>query len=110
MELPWVLIISCIVLLVLFDFTNGFHDTANMIASVIACRAMTPAQAIILVSVFTFLGPIFGGTAVANTIGGFVILDTLPSGSSVIILLAGCAGAVMLNLITWWYGLSSSSS
>ena len=79
MELSWILVGSCIVLLVLFDFTNGFHDTANMVASVVACRAMTPVQAITVVSVFTFLGPLLGGTAVANTMGGFVTLETLPT-------------------------------
>ena len=77
MELTWLLLVG-IALLVLFDFTNGFNDTANMVASVIACRAMTPAQAILLVSVFTFLGPVLGGTAVADTIGGFITLDNLP--------------------------------
>jgi PiT family inorganic phosphate transporter len=110
MELSWILVGSCIALLVLFDFTNGFNDTANMVASVVACRAMTPAQAIILVSIFTFLGPLLGGTAVANAVGGFVTLDGLPSTSAVGVLLSGALGAVMLNLLTWWRGLPSSSS
>jgi len=69
-------VLACVALLVLFDFTNGFHDTANMVASVIACRAMTPTQTIPLASLFTFLRPLLGGTAV----GGFVTLDTLPTG------------------------------
>jgi PiT family inorganic phosphate transporter len=110
MELSWLLVGSCIILLVLFDFTNGFHDTANMVASVVACRAMTPAQAILLVSIFTFLGPIFGGTAVANTVGGFVTLDTLPTTTAISVLLSGAMGAILLNLATWWRGLPSSSS
>jgi PiT family inorganic phosphate transporter len=110
MELSWVLIVSCITLLVLFDYTNGFHDTANMVASVVACRAMTPAQAIVLVSVFTFLGPLLGGTAVANTVGSFVMLDSLPPVSAITVLLSGALGAILLNLITWWRGLPSSSS
>jgi PiT family inorganic phosphate transporter len=110
MELSWILVVSCITLLVLFDFTNGFHDTANMVASVVACQAMTPAQAILLVSGFTFLGPVLGGTAVANTVGGFVTLDTLSSGTAVVVLLSGAIGAILLNLVTWWRGLPSSSS
>lgn len=110
MELSWILVGSCIALLVLFDFTNGFHDTANMVATVVACRAMTPAQAILLVSGFTFLGPILGGTAVANTIGGFVILDALPPTMGIRVLLSGAVGAILVNLITWWRGLPSSSS
>ena len=110
MELPWILIVSCISLLVLFDYTNGFNDTANMVASVVACRAMSPAQAITLVSVFTFLGPVLGGTAVANTVGSFITLDSLPSVSAITVLLSGALGAILLNLITWWRGLPSSSS
>ena len=101
---------SCIVLLVLFDFTNGFHDTANMVASVVACRAMTPTQAILLISVFTFLGPLLGGTAVADTVGGFVTLDDMPPERALGVLLSGAVGAILLNLITWWRGLPSSSS
>ena len=110
MELSWILVGSCIALLVLFDFTNGFHDTANMVASVVACRAMTPSQAIILVSIFTFLGPLLGGTAVANTVGGMLSLDGLPPPTSVGVLLSGALGAVLINLLTWWRGMPSSSS
>lgn len=110
MEISWVLVITCIALLVLFDFTNGFHDTANMVASVLACRAMTPFQAILLTAVFTFLGPILGGTAVADTVGGFVTLDTLSPRMALSVLLSGAAGAILLNIITWWRGLPSSSS
>lgn len=110
MDLPWLLVLSCIALLVLFDFTNGFHDTANMVASVVACRAMTPGQAILLVSFFTLLGPLLGGTAVANTVGGFVSLDNLPTNAAVGVLLSGAIGAILLNFLTWWRGLPSSSS
>jgi PiT family inorganic phosphate transporter len=110
MDVYWLLAWACIALLVLFDFTNGFHDTANMVASVVACQAMTPGQAILLISVFTFLGPLLGGTAVADTVGGFVILDDLTPFSAVSALLSGAVGAIVLNLITWWRGLPSSSS
>jgi PiT family inorganic phosphate transporter len=110
MALPWLLIIGCITLLVLFDFTNGFNDTANMVASVIACRAMTPIQAIGVVSLFTFLGPLIGGTAVADTVGGFITLDSLPAASAITVLLSGAIGAILMNLIAWSRGLPSSSS
>lgn len=110
MELPWIMIASCITLLVLFDFTNGFHDTANMVASVVACRAMTPTQAIIVVSIFTFFGPLLGGTAVANTIGHFVTLSDLKEITAISVLLSGAMGAILLNIFTWWRGLPSSSS
>lgn len=110
MPLSWFLIISCITVLVLFDFTNGFNDTANMVASVIASRAMSPAQAILLVSLFTFLGPVIGGTAVADTVGGFIKLNSLPSTNAISVLLAGTLGAILMNLIAWSRGLPSSSS
>lgn len=76
----------------------------------VACGAMTPAQAILLICFFTFLGPLLGGTAVANTIGGFVIVNDLPAEAAVTLLLSGAAGAILLNLLTWWRGLPSSSS
>jgi len=95
---------------VLFDFTNGFNDTANMVASVIASRAMSPNQAITVVSLFTFLGPVIGGTAVANTVGSFVTLDSLPSPTAISVLLAGSLGAILMNLLAWSRGLPSSST
>ena len=110
MDNLWLIAVACIALLVLFDFTNGFHDTANMVASVVASRAMTPAQAIMLVTFFTFLGPLLAGTAVADTVGGFVTLNDMPSGTGIGVVLSGAAGAVMLNILTWWRGLPSSSS
>jgi PiT family inorganic phosphate transporter len=109
-ELTGLLVVACILLLVLFDFTNGFHDTANMVASVVACRAMTPNQAILVVSLFTFLGPLFGGTAVANTVGSLVTLDGLAAENAIQVLLSAAVGAILLNLLTWWRGLPSSSS
>jgi PiT family inorganic phosphate transporter len=109
-ELIWLLAVTCILLLLLFDFTNGFHDTANMVASVVACRAMTPNQAILVVSVFTFLGPLLGGTAVADTVGSLVSLDGLAAGIAIQVLLSAAVGAILLNLLTWWRGLPSSSS
>lgn len=75
---PLWLAIICIALLLFFDFTNGFHDTANMVGSVVATQAMTPVQAILIVSLFTLLGPLLGGTAVANTLGELIHLDGLP--------------------------------
>jgi inorganic phosphate transporter, PiT family len=104
------IILICVLLLVIFDFTNGFNDTANMVATVVASRAMTPSQAIMVVSFFTFLGPILGGTAVADTVGQFVHLSDLSAMSAVITILSGAAGAVTLNLIVWWRGLPSSST
>lgn len=98
------------VTVLLFDYTNGFHDAANVVATVIASRAMTPARAVILVATFEFLGPLLGGTAVANTIGSFIDLSDLPTLMSLGVLLAGLFGAIGWNLITWWRGIPSSSS
>jgi len=102
--------LACIALLVLFDFSNGFNDTANMIATAVASRAMTPAQAIIVVSSFTFLGPVLGGTAVADTVGTFVHLTDLPAMNAILTIASAAAGAVTLNLLVWWRGLPSSST
>jgi len=110
MELAFILIIIAVAISIIFDFTNGFHDTANIIAPVIASRAMTPIQSVLLVATFEFLGPVFGGTAVADTIGGFVSLDDLSSFNAVLVLMAGLLAAVLWNLFTWWRGIPSSSS
>ena len=91
-----------IVLVIIFDYTNGFHDASNIIATVIASRAMTPVQAVVVVAVFEFLGPILGGTAVANTIGKFIDVGSLEPGLAVIIVLSGIVGAIVWNLGTWW--------
>jgi PiT family inorganic phosphate transporter len=93
-----------------FEYTNGFHDAANIIATVIASRAMTPAQAVLLVAFFEFLGPLLVGTAVANTIGTFITLDDLDRVLALIIVLCGLVGAIAWNLLTWWFGIPSSSS
>ena len=61
------LAIATIVIVLVFDYTNGFHDASNIVATVIASRAMTPIQAVILVAIFEFLGPLLGGTAVFET-------------------------------------------
>jgi PiT family inorganic phosphate transporter len=95
---------------VVFDFTNGFHDASNMLSTLVASRAMTPAQSVLLVGTFTVLGPILGGTAVANTIGGFVTVDGLATREALRMLLCGVSGAIGWNLLTWRWGLPSSSS
>ena len=106
----FVLTLLAVAVVLVFDFTNGFHDAANVVATVIASRAMSPARAVMVVGTFEFLGPLLGGTAVANTIGGFVDLGSLPAERALAILLAGLVGAIVWNLITWWRGLPSSSS
>jgi len=104
------LAIIAVVIVLLFDYTNGFHDAANIVATVIASRAMTPVQAVVIVGVFEFLGPLLGGTAVANTIGTFVTLDGVLPTLSLAILVCGLVGAIVWNLATWYFGIPSSSS
>ena len=104
------LAIITVVIVLLFDYTNGFHDAANIVATVIASRAMTPVQAVVIVGVFEFLGPLLGGTAVANTIGKFVTLDGVLPTLSLAILVCGLIGAIVWNLATWYFGIPSSSS
>ncbi|MCP4598894.1 inorganic phosphate transporter [Neptuniibacter sp.] len=110
MDLFWLYIVLATLMVLIFDFTNGFHDASNMVASVIASRAMTPRQSVLIVGTFTFLGPVLGGTAVANTIGKFVVLDDMPAQLSLSVVICGLFAATAWNLITWWRGLPSSSS
>ncbi len=105
-----VLAVAVVLVVLVFDYTNGFHDAANIVASVIASRAMTPVQAVLIVATFEFLGPLLGGTAVANTIGKFIVLDDVPRVAALGIILSGLVGAIAWNLITWWRGIPSSSS
>lgn len=91
-----------------FDFTNGFHDAANAIATSVATRALTPRQALIMAAVMNFIGALLG-TGVAETIGSGIIAP--PSDNhGLVIVLSGLVGAIVWNIITWWLGLPSSSS
>ena len=105
-----ILTILTVAIVLFFDYTNGFHDAANIVATIIASRAMTPVQAVIIVGTFEFLGPLLGGTAVANTIGKFVDVSTLEPVRAVTVTLCGIVGAITWNLLTWWFGIPSSSS
>jgi PiT family inorganic phosphate transporter len=94
-----------------FDFVNGFHDSANAIATVVATKVLTPLQAVIMAGFFNFIGPFVLGTAVAATVGKGIIHSTkidpaiLPG-----IVFAALVGAIVWDLITWYVGLPTSSS
>ena len=107
MDALMTLAVIAVIVVLIFDYTNGFHDASNIIATVIASRAMTPVQAVIIVATFELLGPLLGGTAVANTIGKFVDLGSLQSLDAVAIILCGIIGAISWNLGTWWFGIPS---
>lgn len=110
MDLVFALLILTILAVAIFDFTNGFHDAADMVATAIASRAMTPLVAILLTTTFTFIAPFLVGLAVADTVGNFVKIDGVEIIRAQSIVLAAIFSAVTYNLITWKLGLPSSSS
>ena len=97
-----------VAIVLLFDYER-LRDAANIVATVIASRAMTPVQAVVVVGFFEFMGPLLGGTAVANTIGKFVDLGGLAR-LALETLFCGLIGAIAWNFLTWWKGIPSSSS
>lgn len=102
------LIIGVVVLALAFDYINGFHDTANAIATSISTKALTPRAAIILAATMNLLGALTF-TGVAKTIGkGIADPFTLSNGMWIVV--AAMVSAIIWNLITWWYGIPSSSS
>lgn len=104
------LVVVTVVLALSFDFINGFHDTANAIATTVSTRALTPRLAIILAASMNLVGALLF-TGVAKTIGGSIV-DTskLSNGSGLVVVIATLVAAIIWNLITWWLGLPSSSS
>ena len=106
MELALVLLVVGIALA--FDYTNGFHDAANAIATSVSTGALTPRVALAMAAVFNLIGALLG-EGVAKTIGSGII-DPGGGHEGLIIVMAGLLGAIAWNLITWWRGLPSSSS
>ena len=102
------IIVAVVLVALTFDYTNGFHDAANAIATSVSTRALTPRVALVMAAVMNFLGA-FLGQQVAHTVSDTIV----PGGSAtrgLVIVLAGLLGAIAWNLITWAYGLPSSSS
>ncbi|HEU4663448.1 MAG TPA: inorganic phosphate transporter [Dokdonella sp.] len=106
MELTLVLLVVLIALA--FEYINGFHDTANSIATVVATKVLSPGQAVLLAAATNLVGALLG-TAVAKTIASGLI-DTHLVAVTPVVLICALLGAVVWNLITWWWGLPSSSS
>jgi inorganic phosphate transporter, PiT family len=101
------LVLITILVALIFDFVNGFHDSANSIATVVSTRVLSPRLAVLWAAVFNFLAAFFLGTAVANTIGsGMIHLEFVNQ----YVVLAGLFGAIVWDLLTWWWGLPTSSS
>ena len=101
------LIFTVIALSLVFDFINGFHDTANAIATSVSTRAISPNDAILMAAVLNFLGAMYS-TGVAKTIGADIVQSANHVNEHVLI--AALAGAVIWNILTWWVALPSSSS
>ena len=100
-------ILIIIVLALLFDFLNGFHDAANSIATVVSTRVLTPGIAVIWAAVFNFIAVYTMGLAVAATIGKGIVT---PESINNHVILSALVGAIAWNLLTWWLGLPTSSS
>jgi len=105
------LLVIVVVLAIVFDFINGFHDAANSIATIVSTRVLTPLQAVLWAASFNFIAffvakYIIGEFGIANTVSKVVLEEfiTLP------IILAGIIAAISWNLLTWWFGIPSSSS
>ena len=102
-----ILVIIIIVVALAFDFINGFHDAANSIATVVSTRVLSPKLAVVWAAFFNFVAAFFLGTAVAKTMGkGLVHIEQVTP----YVILAGLLGAIVWDLITWYWGLPTSSS
>ena len=100
-------VIAIVVVAFIFDFINGFHDSANSIATIVGTRVLSPFKAVLWAATFNFLAAFTTGTAVAKAVGsGFIDVKLLDAN----LIFAALLGAIAWNLITWWYGIPSSSS
>ena len=101
------LAVLIIVIALAFDFLNGFHDAANSVATVVATRVLTPFQAVLWAAFFNFVSAFTFGTGVAKSVGtGFVDLGFVTP----VVIMAGLFGAIAWDILTWWFGLPTSSS
>ena len=109
-ESTFLALVAIFALAVSFDYINGFHDTANAIATSVSTRALKPEHAILLSATANFVGALVFGTAVAGTIGSGIVQDSTVLGSGATVLMAALLGAIAWNLITWGLAIPSSSS
>ena len=100
-------VVLLIVLALVFDFLNGFHDSSNIVATMIASRALSGRQALAITALAEFAGPFLFGVAVATTLGNEVLNDTQ---IKISVILSALISAILWNLVTWWLGIPSSSS
>ena len=100
-------VIAIVLIAFIFDFSNGFHDSANSIATIVGTRVLSPLAAVIWAAVFNFAAAFTGSLAVAKAIGGGMIEQSIVNPN---VILGGLLGAIVWNLITWYFGIPSSSS
>src|SRR5688500_15056581 len=100
------LILTVILVALIFEYINGFHDTANSIATVVSTKVLTPRQAVLLAAVTNLVGAMIG-TAVAKTVASGLVDPKIVASE---VLICALLGGIVWNLITWWFGLPSSSS
>ena len=115
MDLIFLLVVIVVALALVFDFLNGFHDAANAIATVVITKTLTPLQAVLLAGFANFFGYFTLGTAVAKTIGKDVvnigmIMKEYDATTSLLVILAALIGAALWDILTWLWGLPTSSS
>src|SRR6201747_1923240 len=100
-------VVPLILVALIFDYINGFHDAANSIATVVSTRVLSPGQAVIWAAFFNFVAAFTFGTAVATTVGsGMIDIHVV----TFAVIFSGLMGAIVWDLITWYYGLPTSSS
>ena len=105
--MEFALVVLVITVALVFDYINGFHDAANSIATVVSTRVLTPGKAVVWAAFFNFAAAFGFGTAVAKTVGsGMIDIEVV----TYAVILAGLTGAIVWDLITWYYGLPTSSS
>jgi inorganic phosphate transporter, PiT family len=105
--MEFAIVVGLIFVALVFDYLNGFHDAANSIATVVSTRVLSPAKAVVWAAVFNFIAAFGFGTAVAKTIGsGMVDINVV----TFAVIFSGLLGAIVWDLITWYYGLPTSSS
>ncbi|MHB8060608.1 MAG: inorganic phosphate transporter [Gaiellaceae bacterium] len=106
----WVTLIAVIGIALFFDFTNGFHDSANAIATAVSTRALSPRVAVLMSAILNFVGAFYAVKVAATIAKGIVNQELLAGENGLKIILAGLIGAIVWNLTTWYLGLPSSSS
>jgi PiT family inorganic phosphate transporter len=107
MDANFLAVVALILVALVFDYINGFHDAANSIATVVSTRVLTPGKAVIWAAFFNFVAAFTFGTAVAKTVGAGLVDISIVSFA---VIFAGLMGAIVWDLITWYYGLPTSSS